>query len=189
MPHIVYQQPSYLLHMKPKSFIWDHFVVVETKPNGAAKTVQCKHDGCQYRKAANPNRMLQHWQADHVEPRESPDGPEEDAEEVVLDSVDAPLSPPAKKQCLLTSYLDRTFSVVEQEHAEMSQAFATVMNGQSYNSVQQRWTDHRFHASPTKGLRPFEDLQIRGKDQGNRGRHPSGCSGGYITARVRVHCC
>ena len=53
MPHIVYQQPSYLLHMKPKSFIWDHFVVVKTKPNGAAKTVRCKHDGCPYRKAAN----------------------------------------------------------------------------------------------------------------------------------------
>ena len=90
MPHIVYQQPSYLLHMKPKSFIWDHFVVVETKPNGAAKTVHCKHDGCQYRKAANTNRMHQHWQAHHSVPQESLDGLEEDAEELVVDSVDPP---------------------------------------------------------------------------------------------------
>ena len=97
LTHIVYQQPSYLLHMKPKSFIWDHFVVVETKPNGAPKTVHCKHDGCQYRKAANPNRMLQHWQADHLEPQESPDGLEEDAEEVVLDFVDAPLGGHSKE--------------------------------------------------------------------------------------------
>ena len=134
--------------MKYRTAIWDHFVIVETKADGKPKTVRCKHDGCDYHKAANQNRMLQHWRTKHEDPEECEDGPQEQSEEELPGDLANPPSnsastdePPAKKkQGLLTSYLDRMFTEVEQTNAEMAQAFAVVMNGQSYNSVEQSWT-------------------------------------------------
>ena len=60
--------------MKTKGAIWDEYTIVEFKDDGKTpKTVQCKHPGCDYRKAANQNRMLQHWRDKHTQPEEVED--------------------------------------------------------------------------------------------------------------------
>ena len=137
--------------MKTKGAFWDEYTIVEFKDDGKTpKTVQCKHPGCDYRKAANQNRMLQHWRDKHTQPEEVEDAlpvdtPLDTPEDVevgaeVCDATQAFWTPPPKKQCRIASYLDRTFTETEQENAEMAQAFAVVMNGHSYYSVERRWT-------------------------------------------------
>ena len=137
--------------MKTKGAIWDEYTIVEFKDDGKTpKTVQCKHPGCDYRKAASQNRMLQHWRDKHTQPEEVEDAlpvdtPLDTPEDVevgaeVCDATQALWTPPPKKQCRIASYLDRTFTETEQENAEMAQAFAVVMNGHSYYSVERQWT-------------------------------------------------
>ena len=60
--------------MKTKGAIWDEYTIVEFKADGKTpKTVQCKHPGCDCRKAANQNRMLQHWRDKHTQLEEVED--------------------------------------------------------------------------------------------------------------------
>ena len=78
--------------MKTKGAIWDEYTIVEFKDDGKTpKTVQCKHPGCDYRKAANQNRMLQHWRDKHAQPEEVEDALPVDTPEDV--EVDCDLSP------------------------------------------------------------------------------------------------
>jgi hypothetical protein len=133
--------------MKTKGAIWDEYTIVEFKDDGKTpKTVQCKHPGCDYRKAANQNRMLQHWRDKHTQPEEvedvrlvdTPDVlPVDTPEDVevgaeVCDATQALWTPPPKKQCRIASYLDRTFTETEQENAEMAQAFAALLRSASF---------------------------------------------------------
>ena len=133
--------------MKTKGAIRDEYTIVEFKDDGKTpKMVQCKPPGCECRKAANQNGMLQHWRGKQAQPEEVEDAlPVDTPEDVevgaeVCDATQALWTPPPKKQCKIASYLDRTFTETEQEKAEMAQAFAVVMNGHTYQSVERQWT-------------------------------------------------
>ena len=91
--------------MRTKGAIWDEYTNVEFKDDGKTpKTVQCKHPGCDYRKAANQNRMLQHWMDKHTQPEEVEDAlPVDTPLDTPLGKVEgcgSPMGAPQKSQQL-----------------------------------------------------------------------------------------
>ena len=129
--------------MKPHALIWEHFLpfdaegvlIAHAKGFKKAVTAQCKH--CDWCRTPNATRMKAHYDSAHANGES-----EADATQPLSDAplVDPPIDRPAKRQGTLADYLDRKFTENEQYNAEMAQAFAIVMNGQSHNHMEKGWT-------------------------------------------------
>eukprot|EP00667_Euglena_gracilis_P012102 EG_transcript_12408 len=136
--------------------VWDNFIpqnddrVIVGKQ--CATRAQCVH--CNWNIVFNAFRMHQHYQKYHLA-HTLMEGPEEEehvneVEPNPSSSMMAPAESPsessAKRQKTLDTFVERRFSPQEQANAEMAQAFAMVMNGHSYNSLDNVWTRDFIHA-------------------------------------------
>eukprot|EP00667_Euglena_gracilis_P021774 EG_transcript_23972 len=121
--------------MKHKSAIWDFFVAFDEDNNvlsgssvTKAKKVLCKK--CDWEKSCNQTRMKRHLE----ECKGNEIAAEQEAPSPVV------TSPIAKKQLVVSAFMDRKFTEPEQKTAQMAQAFAIVMSRTSHNQIEQSWT-------------------------------------------------
>ena len=144
----------------------------ENKCNCDPKEVRCKV--CRWTSVANYTRMAAHLYPPPAATSSSPPSVEESAvlgqsssssfssptEPVPSPSLgkssQSSLPPPAKKpkhQLGITQFVDHTFTEDEQLSSEKAQALAAVMNGWSFNSLEQPWT-HAWLSSLRIDYRP-----------------------------------